>query len=65
MSRTSTTPLFDHEMGEQLRAALEDERAALARGDVGAADDAAARLADLREVLARHHGRHAPAALGA
>ena len=53
MSHTSPTPLFDQEMTAQLRAALEDQRAAAARGDDGAADDAAARVADLRELLAR------------
>ena len=65
MSQASPTPLFDQEMTAQLRAALEDQRDAAARGDAGAAESAAARVADLRELLARHEGGSGSAVVAA
>jgi len=49
------TPSFDTELAAQVRLALAQHREATASGDSSAAESAVGRLADLHEVLARHH----------
>jgi len=51
------TPSFEREISAQVQLALAQHRDATAMGDASAAELALARLADLREVLDRHHDR--------